>query len=125
MGKVIGSNQNLDLSIYFESNKYRINFEERKKLDKVALFMKDNPTIKSMVTEHTDPTAGTKYNMVLSLRRARATANYLSIKGIDKKRLFTKGKGETDLIYKSLVGDGYGDKNNIVNRRTTIKVVEY
>lgn len=125
MGKIVAMGKDLDLSIHFKFNKWRIDFLERKKLDKVALFLNENPTVVGQVTGHTDPVGGSNYNLLLSLKRAKATANYLSLKGISKTRIKIKGKGETDLIYKSLIANSKNDPKHLLNRRTTIKVLDY
>jgi len=123
--KSIASNGNIDLSILFESNKWKIDYRERKKLDMVVEFMLSNPSVKSQITGHTDPTASSNYNNFLSLKRAVATVNYLNYKGVKEYRLTPKGKGENELVYRSSNGDGYGDEKNYLNRRATIKVTEF
>ena len=46
---------------------------------------------------HTDTRASDHYNIWLSDRRAKSSANYIISRGISSKRIYGKGYGETRL----------------------------
>jgi outer membrane protein OmpA-like peptidoglycan-associated protein len=82
-------------NIHFDFDKAVIKQESKKGLDKVVTLLNENPNLKLSIQAHTDNKGTESYNMALSKRRAKATANYLISKGINKNRLTTKGYGES------------------------------
>jgi outer membrane protein OmpA-like peptidoglycan-associated protein len=69
------------------------------------------------VVGHTDSSGSNAYNQRLSERRAKATADALVSKGVDKAKLQVDWKGETQLAVPT--GDGVKEP---LNRRATISV---
>jgi OOP family OmpA-OmpF porin len=67
---------------------------------------------------HTDSVGTDLYNQKLSLRRSEAVKAYLISKGIDKTRVFTEGKGETNPVADNRTAQGRAK-----NRRVEIQVV--
>jgi outer membrane protein OmpA-like peptidoglycan-associated protein len=63
------------------------------KLDKAVKVLNDHPDIKIEIGGHTDSTGSREYNLDLSRRRARSVKEYFLKKGIDDKRLTTRGYG--------------------------------
>jgi outer membrane protein OmpA-like peptidoglycan-associated protein len=57
--------------------------------------MKNNPDLKVEIDGHTDSTGTAAYNMMLSEKRAKAVKEFMVTRGIDPKRLTTKGFGIT------------------------------
>lgn len=82
-------------SALFDSGSARLNSDARELLDRVALYVKNDESVKQItITGHTD-SIGFKYlNELLSKRRASAVSKYLLSKGVPKKLLVTRGKGE-------------------------------
>ena len=79
--------------LYFDFDSDKLTAESIQKLDEVASLMSSNTKYEAMITGRTDFMGVDVYNDWLSLLRARAAANYLKGKNIDKKRL-TKVAGE-------------------------------
>ncbi len=104
--------------IYFDFNKATIRPVSHTILDQVAKLMTDNPTIKIRVESHTDWIGSDSYNDALSQRRAKATVDYLSGKGIDPNRLEGVGLGETRPIASNETAEGRSR-----NRRSEFHVV--
>ncbi len=67
---------------------------------------------------HTDATGADGYNQKLSVKRAEAVKAYLVSKGIEKNRVYTEGKGESQPVADNKTRDGRSK-----NRRVEIEVV--
>ena len=67
---------------------------------------------------HTDSVGPDAYNVKLSLRRANAVKAYLVSKGVDKTRIYTEGKGESQPV-----ADNKTKEGRAKNRRVEIEVV--
>ncbi|CAM1361379.1 WD40-like Beta Propeller Repeat [Tenacibaculum sediminilitoris] len=81
--------------IYFDFAKAVIKEEAKIELEKIVAAMEEYPDLKIDIRSHTDTRATEAHNMVLSIKRANATMEYLVKRGIDKSRLSVKGYGET------------------------------
>lgn len=110
-------------NIYYDFDKWAIRPEAAKTLDKLAVFLKDNPAIKVELGSHTDARGGDNYNLTLSGKRAQSAVDYLtSTQGIDNERITFKGYGETVLINKCDDGISCSENEHQLNRRTEIKI---
>lgn len=61
---------------------------------------------RTMIVGHTDSQGSTEHNADLSERRARSAADFLAAEGIDRSRLGTAGRGETEPIAGNDTADG-------------------
>jgi len=82
--------------IYFEYNKSNITQQGAYELDKLVQVMKSNDQLVILAKAHTDSRGSDSYNLSLSDRRAKATAQYVISKGIAAYRISGKGMGETE-----------------------------
>jgi len=82
--------------IYFEYNKSNITQEGAFELDKLVQVMKNNTKLVILAKAHTDNRGSDAFNLALSDRRAKATAQYVISKGIEMNRISGKGMGETE-----------------------------
>lgn len=106
-------------AIYFDYDSAKLRKESYKYLDTITEYMLKNTKVKFLIIGHTDLKGSAKYNMNLSLKRAKAVKEYLVSKGIENNRLKVMGAGESKpLINKS--GPGYDEKN----RRTEFKFLD-
>jgi outer membrane protein OmpA-like peptidoglycan-associated protein len=105
-------------NIFFDFNKYELKPESQIELDKVVQLLQDNPTLKIQIEGHTDNIGNATDNLKLSENRAKATITYIRSKGIDPKRLTSKGFGATKPIADNKVEEGRAQ-----NRRTELKVI--
>jgi outer membrane protein OmpA-like peptidoglycan-associated protein len=80
--------------------------------------LKENPSLKIQINGHTDNVGKPSDNLKLSNNRANAVIQYLIGKGIDAKRLSSKGWGETQPL-----ADNSNENGRAQNRRTEMKVV--
>lgn len=110
-------------NILFDVDKYVLNEDAKKELDKLVQFVKDNPTVKVELSSHTDCRNSTIYNQTLSQNRANASVEYIISKGIAKEKLIAKGYGETKLLNKCADGISCTEIEHSINRRTEMKVI--
>lgn len=84
----------------------------------------DNPDIIIQISSHTDSRGTDSYNMKLSARRAESVVKYLIANGIDKKRLESKGFGETVPVAPNENSDGSDNpEGRALNRRTEFQII--
>lgn len=82
--------------IFFEYNKSNITREGAYELDKLVQVLKSNDQLIILAKAHTDNRGGDVFNLNLSDRRAKATAQYVISKGIQAYRISGKGMGESE-----------------------------
>jgi outer membrane protein OmpA-like peptidoglycan-associated protein len=110
-------------NIYYDFDKWAIRPEAASTLDKLAVFLKDNPGITVELGSHTDSRGGDDYNLTLSERRAQSAVDYLvSTQNIDTEKITSKGYGETQLANRCDDGVSCAENDHQLNRRTEIKI---
>jgi OmpA-OmpF porin, OOP family len=87
-------------------------------LDQVVQVLKDYPKMKIRIEGHTDNVGAEKMNLKLSQRRADSVKGYLIKKGVDLKRLESRGFGPTKPIASNKT-----EKGRSQNRRTEFVIV--
>ncbi len=85
-------------NVLFEFNKWDLLPESFEELNIVVKLLTDNPKVEIEVSGHTDNIGSEKYNLELSDKRAASVKNYLVSKGIDAKRISSKGYGKSKPI---------------------------
>jgi len=85
---------NSEVSFDFDSAAIKPAF--RPTLDKVADILNRYPRTTIRVIGHTDNVGSAAYNQQLSLRRARAVADYLEARGVNPSRVIAEGRGESE-----------------------------
>jgi OOP family OmpA-OmpF porin len=81
--------------VLFDFNSAKVKPEADAALTEAVSILKKIPDLKLQIDGHTDNVGSAAYNMALSLKRAEAVKEFLVSKGIDPKRLSTKGFGFT------------------------------
>jgi outer membrane protein OmpA-like peptidoglycan-associated protein len=110
----------LNEKVNFETGKAALLPASETLLDEVAKVMTDHPEIQKLRVEgHTDNQGGAAYNLRLSNNRAKAVRDYLVKKGIDAKRLDSKGFGQTKPL-----GDNKTPDGREQNRRVEMKILK-
>ncbi len=114
--------------IYFDLNKAKIRPDAAKELDKIVKVMNENPGMYVELGSHTDCRASKRYNMALSDRRAKASAEYIKKRITNPERITGKGYGESRLINhcecegKKVVP--CTEEEHQANRRTEFRIVK-
>ncbi len=114
--------------IYFDLGKFNIRKDAATELDKIVKVMNENPTMVVELGSHTDCRSSIASNMKLSDARAKASAAYITGKGIGKDRIYGKGFGEAKLINgcacEGAVKSTCSDAEHQANRRTEFIIVK-
>lgn len=114
--------------IYFDLDKSNIRPDAAIELDKIVKIMNENPEMKIELGSHTDCRASASYNMRLSDRRAKSSAEYIRARISNPKRIYGKGYGESRLVNDcGCEGDVVSDcseEEHQLNRRTEFVIVD-
>ncbi len=105
-------------NIFFQPDKAVLLPASFPELDKLFGFLTENPTVSIQVNGHTDITNLPDYNQTLSENRAKAVKFYLIRKGINEKRIKTKGFGETQPVATNETEEG-----KQLNRRVEFEIL--
>jgi len=99
-------------NILFDTGKATIKPESEDELNKIAEYMKANPTVRFEVQGHTDNQGSDAVNDPLSQQRAEAVVKALEAKGVDGFNLRAVGKGSHEPV-----ADNSTDAGRARNRR--------
>jgi len=105
-------------TIYFDFDKYAIRADARIELDKLLMWLRENPDMKIEVNAHTDMRGTEKYNQKLSDKRANQTVSYLTDRGIDPMRISGKGFGESQVVERCTEAKPCNGLQHQLNRRS-------
>jgi OOP family OmpA-OmpF porin len=103
---------------FFDFDKSALKPEGRVKLDDLIGKIKGINLEVIIAVGHTDSIGSNKYNQKLSVKRSESVKAYLVSKGIEKNRVYTEGKGETQPV-----ADNKTSAGRAKNRRVEIEVV--
>ena len=107
-------------NVYFEYNKWGVNFYAKQELDRLAEFLKANPRIKEVeITAHTDNRGSEGFNQKLSQKRAEACVAYLISVGVPGHKLKARGYGEMKPIIESPLNEDEHSQNRRVEFEIT------
>ena len=114
--------------IYFDLDKSDIRPDAEIELNKIVSIMNDNPEIKIELGSHTDCRGSKSYNMSLSDRRAKSSAEYIRQRISKPERIFGKGYGESKLVNHCECEDetrvNCTEEEHQANRRTEFRIVK-
>ena len=105
-------------NIFFDVNRFELKPESFTELDNIVELLRENPSLSIQINGHTDNVGKPADNLKLSNNRANAVIQYLIAKGIDAKRLSSKGWGETQPL-----ANNSDERGRAQNRRTEMKVM--
>ncbi|QCX40937.1 hypothetical protein FF125_21725 [Aureibaculum algae] len=110
-------------AVYFGFDKSIITAKAARELDKLGDILRNNKSIHVELSSYTDSRGNSDYNLKLSERRARASADYLVSQGIDRSRIKAKGYGESKMVNKCIDGIECSEAAHEKNRRTEIAFI--
>lgn len=122
-GTPLGANVNANgcwviKDLRFDLGKTTILASSKPNVDEVVVVLKKNPKMKLEIQGYTDNSGSAKFNQKLSEKRAIAVMDYISSKGIAKKRLTAKGYGIENPAETNETEEG-----RALNRRVELKPV--
>ena len=106
-----------ELNISFKTNSYELVPSSYPYIDQLYDWLSEKEILKVKIIGHTDNVGAASSNLILSKNRANSVREYLIEKGIDSKRISSKGLGETKPI-----APNDSDQGRQRNRRTEIMV---
>ncbi len=106
-------------NVFFDFNKADLKPESFSELDRLAQFLKLNPTMEIELGGHTDNVGTDEYNNKLSQQRTESVLNYLVSKGTDKTKLKARGYGKS----KPIAGNDT-EEGKSTNRRVEFTIIK-
>lgn len=111
-------------NIYYESHSFKIRENAKKDLDKLVNTLKKYPNMIIEVSSHTDTRGNAIANLRLSESRAKEVFKYITTRGIDKARVKSVGKGESEPLNACSDGVQCTEAEHQRNRRTEFKILK-
>lgn len=111
--------------INFDINSDSIDMKSHVALKQIFMTLRENPNALVQIEVHTDARGDDVYNLLLTEKRATRIARYLETKGIQHKRLITKGLGEKELKNRCANGVRCDNSSHRENRRIEMEIVRY
>ncbi|MEZ0540113.1 OmpA family protein [Fibrella arboris] len=105
-------------NLFFESGRYELSGKSLTELERLADFLKTNPTTRIEIAGHTDDRGDPTANLELSRKRAQSVIDYLAKMGVAPTRLKAIGYGKTRPAVK-----GTTDEARQRNRRIEWRVM--
>jgi outer membrane protein OmpA-like peptidoglycan-associated protein len=97
---------NMPGNVTFGTDRADISADFYPVLDSVSTVLDEYEKTVIDVSGHTDSTGAASYNQDLSERRAQSVGAYLSVHGVDDRRIITRGYGETLPVATNETADG-------------------
>ncbi len=99
----------------YQSNSSELTRESKKRLDKIGLYLKNDPEVESVyIASYTDSYGGRYKNQSLSEQRAKQVKAYMIEQGVEGNRITVEGFGEKRHV---------ATNNNILGRNKNRRVV--
>jgi outer membrane protein OmpA-like peptidoglycan-associated protein len=111
-------------NIYYEEKSYKIRENAKKELDKLVNTLKKYPNMIIELSSHTDTRGNAITNLQLSESRATEVFKYITSRGIDKTRVKSVGKGESEPLNACSDGVQCTEAEHQRNRRTEFKILK-
>jgi outer membrane protein OmpA-like peptidoglycan-associated protein len=103
--------------LLYDFDSDRVQGNASSNLRNLAASLDEYPNTELLIVGHTDSDGASEYNDDLSTRRARAAADYLESRGIDRRRLRTAGRGESEPV-----GSNDSEAGRERNRRVEVAI---
>lgn len=116
MRMVVKKKVDLSKAILFDTASAKIKSVNEMILSNLVTHLKNQPEVSIIIDGHTDSVGSDKMNMVLSQKRADATANELIKRGVSADKISTRAFGESEPVASNNSADGRAK-----NRRVEVK----
>jgi len=94
--RIVADGKYITHGIHFDVGESIIQPQSMGVINKFISILNENPDWNFLIVGHTDNTGDEASNLILSKKRAEAIKEVMVNNGIDKGRLFTDGKGESE-----------------------------
>lgn len=118
--EIIVKNPDFLFKVNYDYDKNDLRKEAITSCDNLLKYMQDNPTVRVEVSGHTCDIGSKDYNQALSVRRAKAVANYIIERGVDANRIVVQGYN----FEKPAIPNDNNEKNRSQNRRAEFEVLK-
>ncbi|MEP6734641.1 MAG: PorP/SprF family type IX secretion system membrane protein [Chryseolinea sp.] len=102
----------------FQFNSAALDAGSETYLEDLSKALLDNPGLKIRLEGHTDNVGSEKFNVRLSLERAKAVKTYLISKGVDAVRIEVEGKGMSEPL-----NSNQNEQEKAKNRRVELEIL--
>ncbi len=99
--------------VLFDFNKADLKPEATRQLEVVVQALREQPTLLTQITGHTDGIGSDAYNMKLSQRRAESVANYLVKSGASRQNIKTDWRGKREPIASNATDEGRAQNRRV------------
>ena len=106
-------------NIFFNVDKADLKSESFPELNRLATFLKSNPSARLEISGHTDSQGSEQHNKSLSEQRAQSVKNYLVTKGCNTANITAVGYGAS-----KPVADNASEKGRAANRRVEFRILK-
>ncbi|AFD06268.1 OmpA family protein [Solitalea canadensis] len=107
--------------IFFDHNQYTLKPQAESSVKKLVIILKKYSKTYNIIQGHTDDTGNDDYNLSLSYKRAEEVKHFLSLNGIEEKRMNAYGVGDTQPV-----ASNNNEEGKAKNRRVVIWItVDY
>jgi outer membrane protein OmpA-like peptidoglycan-associated protein len=106
-------------NLYFQADSANITNNAERVLTELVNFLKDNPEVSIEVGGHTNGLPAHEYCDRLSSARAKNVARFLTLNGIDRRRITHKGYGK-----RKPIADNDTDQGKRLNQRVEVKITD-
>lgn len=93
-GSVEDFTVNVGDRVYFDTDRFNLDAEDRSRLDRQAAWLQSYPSVRLLIAGNADERGTREYNLALGERRANAVRDYLVSMGVDPNRLETVSYGK-------------------------------
>lgn len=102
-------------NVLFDFDQYVLREESKSELNKIILYLENNPDLNLKIFGHTDAVGSKSFNKILSENRAKSVFEYFFTNGISINRMSFEGKGSTEPV-----SDNFTDYGRQLNRRVEV-----
>jgi outer membrane protein OmpA-like peptidoglycan-associated protein len=99
--------------VLFASGRAELKASSSGKLDKLVVFLNEQPGRTAAIEGYTDSVGSEDYNQGLSERRAASVKSYLVVQGVDPGRVTTAGKGKSHPVADNDSADGRRENRRV------------
>lgn len=110
--------------IAFNFNSSYLTEDAKQVLNDLAEFLKEHPSVVLEISSYADARGTQKYNLWLSERRVKRTADYLISKDVSAESLILKAMGETHPLNNCVDGIKCTEEEHKINRRSEFRIIE-